>query len=125
MAIWVIAGMFLLLNCWPAVQFLFEQPLRELYFKGPRFQGYGFWNGLPLSDICAQLTHTASEMWGNNAAQCVIITDRYFQAFFIGTYSIVYIIVVYNLLTSLQYMSMLQYQYQLFCKMQSTKLIKE
>lgn len=125
MVIWVIAGMFLLLNCWPVVQFLFEGPLRELYFKGPRFQGYGFWNGLPLSDICAQLTHTASEMWGNNVAQCVIITDRYFQAFFIGTYGIVYIIVLYNLLSSLQYMSMLHYQYHLLCQFQNTKLIKE
>ena len=125
MTIWVLAGMFLLWHATPLVQFVFEGPLRELYFKGPRFQGYGFWNGLPLSDICAQLTHTASEMWGNNAAQCITITDRYFQAFYIGTYGIVYIILLYNLLNSLQYMSMLHYQYRLFCQFQNTKLIKE
>jgi hypothetical protein len=114
------------MHCKWLVQLLCEEPLRELYFKGPRFQGYGFWNGLPLSDICAQLTHTASEMWvSNNIVQCTVITDRYFQAFFIGTYGIVYIIMLHNLLTSFQNMSMLHYQYRLFSQIQNTKALKE
>jgi hypothetical protein len=121
MTVWVFAGIFLLLHCKWLVQFFVETPMKQLYFKGPRIQGYGFWNGLPLNDICAQITHTASEVWTLNVAQCIIITDRYFEAFYIGSYSVLYIFMLYNLLVSFQQMSMLHYQYRLFCQLQQTQ----
>jgi hypothetical protein len=115
-SIWLPVTLFVLMHCKGLLQYAFEGGLRDIYFKGPRLQGYGFWNGLPLPDICAQLTHTATEVWTSNVSQCVALTDRYFTAFSIGTYGVVYILVLYHLLSSVHYMSMLHYQYRLFCE---------
>jgi hypothetical protein len=100
---------------------LAEPGLRELYFKGPRFQGYGFWNGLPITDVCAQLTHTAVELWTNNLPQCITITNRYFDAFYVGVYSVAYLWLLINFLYSLQQMAMYRYQYKLFCQLHDLK----
>ena len=100
---------------------LAEPGLRELYFKGPRFQGYGFWNGLPLPDVCAQLTHTSVELWNTNTAQCITLTDRYFEAFFVAVYFVMYVWLFINFLYSLQQMALYRYQYKLFCQLQDLK----
>jgi hypothetical protein len=113
--------LFACLHFQQAVRYVLEPPLRELYFKGPRLHGYGFWNGLPNTDICSHLTNTAVEVWVFNIGQCTAITDRYFDAFYIGVYSLLYVILLYNLLFYLQQMSLYQYQYKLFCQLSNKK----
>lgn len=104
------------MHCQGWVRGVLDRPLRDLYFRGPRVQGYGFWNGLPLPDICAQLTHTPSEVWVTNAAQCITMTDRYFDAFYIGCTTLLYIWVLYSLCSHWSQLSLLDHQYRLFCK---------
>lgn len=112
----LLAIVFGFMHCQGWVRAWLEGPLRDLYFRGPRIQGYGFWNGLPVTDICAQLTHTSADVWGQNLAQCVVITDRYFEAFYIGCYTLLYMFLVYNLLSNLTQLSLMYYQYRLFCQ---------
>jgi len=102
------------------VRVVFEPPLKEIYFHGPRFNGWGFWNGLPLHDICAQITHTSHELWlNNNFSQCIALTDRYFEAFYVGVYTVVYVFLLYNVFTYYNQMSLLKYQFKLLARLQT------
>lgn len=57
---------------------LVTAPLRSLVLYGPRLQlnlgigrvDVGFWQGLPLKDICAQMTNSGSDIWAVNEAVC-------------------------------------------------------
>jgi len=51
-------------------QFVVFNPLKIVYLQGPSVGGLGFWGGLPLLDICAQLTSVPSDFWVVNMGQC-------------------------------------------------------
>ncbi len=62
-------------------------PLRWLYLQGPALGGWGFWEGRPPGDICAELTHLPAEHFLNEpegAAQCGSLVERKFVAFCLG-----------------------------------------
>ena len=62
-------------------------PLRLLYLRGPAWSGWGFWEGRPPDDICAELTHVDARHWRDDLsgpAACDDLVDRKFQAFAIG-----------------------------------------
>lgn len=93
---------------WPFQQvhtFLLEQPLRQLYFKGPAL--LGFWSGLTDADICTALNPgTSALFWtGHSSAevQCAVIVEQRFHAFFVSINVILYAYLVYRLITTLAY----------------------
>lgn len=109
---------FALLHFPQVVRYVVEPPLRELYFTGPRLKGYGFWNGLPPADMCAQITQTSSEVWQKyNSAQCMLLLDQYFQAFYVGAYAIIYVTIFYYCLSFGQQLYIFHYQYRLLTTM--------
>ena len=62
-------------------------PLRLLYLRGPAWSGWGFWEGRPPDDICADLTHVDARHWRDDLggpAACAALVDRKFSAFVIG-----------------------------------------
>ena len=63
-------------------------PLRILYFNGPAWSGWGFWEGRPPDDICAELTHVDARHWRDDHPAgpdaCADLLDRKFSAFAIG-----------------------------------------
>lgn len=105
---------FSLLHCPQVVRFALEPALRELYFVGPRLKGYGFWNGLPPADICAQITQTSADVWrGVAAVQCTTLMEQYFQAFYVGVYSLLYVCTLYYTLLTFQPMYLFNQQLSL------------
>lgn len=54
------------------------EPLRQLVLHGPRLQlnlgiaklDLGFWQGLPLKDVCSQMSSFGSDHWARNEAHC-------------------------------------------------------
>lgn len=66
-------------------------PLRILYFHGPSWGGWGFWEGRPPGDICSDLTHVpAHHFWhsADGAQECDALLERKFSAFCIGMLSV-------------------------------------
>jgi hypothetical protein len=93
---------------WPFKQLhalLLEQPLRQLYFKGPAL--LGFWSGLNNADICTALNPgTSALFWTSHATteeQCSTLVEQRFHAFFVSINVILYAYVVYRLVTTLAY----------------------
>lgn len=93
---------------WPFKQLhtlFLEQPLRQLYFKGPAL--LGFWSGLNNADICTALNPgTSALFWTSHAtteAQCSTLVEQRFHAFFVSINVILYAYMVYRLVTTLAY----------------------
>jgi len=61
-------------------QYVVVWPLSHLYFFGPAFQGYGFWQGRTATAICAQLTPSAEEFWQKQPLECQRIIDTHFYS---------------------------------------------
>lgn len=59
-------------------------PLRSLYFDGPAWAGWGFWNGAEAPDVCAALTGVGSGVWRRDPDTCSALLDRQFTAFVVG-----------------------------------------
>lgn len=119
-------AVFALLHCPQVMRHVAEPPLRELYFAGPRLKGYGFWNGLPAADICAQITQTSAEVWQKyNQPQCAILLEQNFQAFYVGAYGVLYIVALYYCLTFSQQVYFFHYQYRLLSTMTAPKIKNE
>ncbi len=67
------------MNLQQSIQHLLEYPLRILYFYGPSFSGYGFWEGLPKEEICSRLTSVDAAVWKMNIdimSACEILIER-------------------------------------------------
>lgn len=93
---------------WPFKQLhalLLEQPLRQLYFKGPAL--LGFWSGLNNADICTALNPgTSALFWSSHATteeQCSALVEQRFHAFFVSINITLYAYIVYRLVTTLAY----------------------
>ena len=59
-------------------------PLKFVYLSGPSLAGFGFWNGVPYSQICAQLTRVETDHWKENAVACQSLVDRQVDAFVVS-----------------------------------------
>lgn len=55
-------------------------PLRYLYDFGPAFGGWGFWEGRPPEDACAEITGVSASFWAQQQAPCFELLDRKFHA---------------------------------------------
>ena len=81
--------------------------LRFVYLRGP--SSFGGWEGLPIEDVCARLTHTRSALWvqeGVHHQDCVEAVDRKVVSYIIGTMTIFVICLVYHIIQlALKYMS--------------------
>ena len=113
------------LHCPQVVRHVLEPALRELYFVGPRLKGYGFWGGLPPADICAQLTMTSADVWrGTAAVQCTTLVEQYFQAFYVGSYTLFYALTLYYTLSTMQQVYLFNQQIRLMGLVADAKSIK-
>ena len=75
-----------------------ELPLLALYLNGPQLNGFGFWEGLSLAEICARLTGVESRMWDSNMDMCQDLVQRKFGAFLISCYFAMYVVVMLTVL---------------------------
>lgn len=68
-------------------------PLRILYFRGPAWGGWGFWEGRPPGEICSELTHIPAHHFeypgSGGSDECHALLDRKFTAFTVGGLSVV------------------------------------
>lgn len=71
--------------------YLWGNVLRNLYFGGPSFHGYGFWSNRNEMDICADLTNVPADHWSKNEVECMQLLQRHFRAFEIGVNTVLYI----------------------------------
>jgi hypothetical protein len=60
---------------------LLEFPFKEIYFLGPRLNGYGFWEGRRNESICAALTSTSESLWIHNQIECSEIVNNNYNSF--------------------------------------------
>ena len=60
---------------------LFEFPLLALYLYGPYANGWLFWGGKELSEICALLTGVSVEHWRRNGDVCQNLIYSRFNSF--------------------------------------------
>lgn len=76
--------------------------VRPIYINGPPLpMGYGFWNGLGDSEICATLApSTKSSFWDDHPLECQAIIDGRVVSFIIGMVILVLACVVLPLLCS-------------------------
>ena len=79
--------------------FLFVSPLRTLYFHGPRFFGWGGWEGINAEDICAQLTLVPAAVWTDQMQNCAALLERKFSTFLVSVFGAAYFFVVYKVIS--------------------------
>lgn len=74
-------------------------PLRTLYFKGPSWGHWGFWEGRGPDDVCAELTRVEATHWNTELGQmaCQDLLERKFSAFAIGTISMCLVALTFSL----------------------------
>lgn len=70
--------------------FIIELPLLTLYLHGPRLGGYGWYQGMAYSAICAEITNVPEEHWKENSATCIALIGRRFEGFLVAVYFIGY-----------------------------------
>ena len=71
--------------------YLFVRPLANLYLDGPA--ALGFWGGVAMPDICAQLTNTNSQFWtssAENMRECEAHVERHFNSWMVLTTTVTY-----------------------------------
>jgi len=86
-----------------AWNFVFVNPLRTLYFKGPSVHGYGFWGGVDPADACAQLTGVSALVWDLQTAACHDLLERNFFSFSTVVMSGLYVWLVYKIVQHLAF----------------------
>ena len=70
-----------------------ERPLRLLYFDGPSYGNYGFWNGVSNAEICASLTKTNSMVWlttSETIRECGFMVNKAFTSFYVLVTCLIY-----------------------------------
>ena len=72
-------------------------PLKRLYYNGPRLYGYGFWRGVPLHDICASLTSYDSEFWQLHNQACLEIVEKDFNSMVVLFETVLYFAALYTI----------------------------
>jgi len=88
-----------------ATKYIFYYPLKTLYFYGPSFGNYGFWNGKYPHDICSQLTMIPSYTWSQKELQgeCNDLLEKNFHSFYVGILFVGYVYIFYVLMQYIWY----------------------
>lgn len=73
-------------------------PIRKLYLQGPRINGFGFWQGSPLSEICASITSIPVEHWNINNAECEAVINKKFDAIVVSLECILFMYIYMSVL---------------------------
>ena len=71
--------------------YLVVRPLANLYLEGPAV--LGFWGGVSMEDICAQLTSTNANFWTSsdaNTRECEAHVERHFNSWMVLTTTAAY-----------------------------------
>ena len=67
-------------------------PLSALYFRGPTFNGYGFWGGAAPETICASLLPGShASFWAQHMDECHVLLSQRFDAFQIAAQTCFYV----------------------------------
>jgi hypothetical protein len=76
--------------------------MRRLYFLGPEWNGFGFWQGRPHHEICSILTGVSGSdgnLWlkhSQNIHECEDMIQRKFTAFLVCCETIVFFFLFYK-----------------------------
>ena len=76
-------------------EYLILSPLARLYLYGPALGGWGFWNGMDLSIICAQKTQLSPEFWNDHPYECIQIVSRNFYSVVVLCETVLYFMFVW------------------------------
>jgi hypothetical protein len=68
-----------------------KYPIEVLYFRGPGFNGFGFWEGIEKIDICSRLTNVDSQLWLSNTEACDNIIQRKLESIYVALFFVVYV----------------------------------
>ncbi len=79
------------------------RPLIYLYFRGPAYYGYGFWNGKNPIDICAQLTNLSSQHLHRHPLECADLLFHQLDAFLVATHFSLLLVMLYSGFSYLYY----------------------
>jgi hypothetical protein len=71
-------------------------PFRRLYFLGPEFNGFGFWQGRPSHEICCIITGVSGDLWMKNTEECEDLLNRKFTSFVVLFEAAIYLYLVYK-----------------------------
>lgn len=81
---------------------LFNNPMRNLYFKGPWMNGWGFWSGKPSDEICSIINPYTNQIhWMKNSDECLYIIEKRYESFMIVVHFGCYVLFVYKLIQAL------------------------
>ncbi len=70
-----------------------KYPINYMYLYGPGI--IGCWQGMPIEDICASLTHVNASFWSKNVSECLILIDNKAESFVIVLYLVMIIYTIY------------------------------
>ena len=78
----------------PLLNRIVLRPLAHFYIYGPTW--LGMWGGKHAHDICAQLTHTPSDVWIRNREECMAIIGKSFYSIVVVVETLFYMGLVYK-----------------------------
>ena len=82
-------------------QTVFIVPIQKLYFYGPVFLGYGFWEGASNTEICAHVTKYSQSFWESNTYDCDEIVNAKFYSFRVMVELTIYFACLFQLFCTL------------------------
>lgn len=65
-------------------------PLVRLYLRGPAVNGWGFWGGRPVAEVCATASNVAVEFWERNPEVCAMLVERNVDGMVVAFETVVY-----------------------------------
>lgn len=87
--------------------FLIYEPLKDLYLRGPCFNGifgiFGFWSGKNQEDICAELTNVNASFWQVQAEACGELIAKRVDAFILGIFWMLFIFLIVKISNMIWY----------------------
>jgi hypothetical protein len=70
--------------------------IARLYIFGPRFAGFGFWQGRSPEQICESITESSSSFWKLNMDECNRLINQHFNSYVVLIEFILYMYIVYK-----------------------------
>jgi hypothetical protein len=75
---------------------LLEYPLYILYIHGPSLNGWLFYEGRSIDEICADLTNVPNQHWLLNISECKSLISRKLTAIIVFIYFMVYMMIIFT-----------------------------
>lgn len=78
---------------------LFVNPIRNLYFRGPWVNGWGFWSGKTIDEICTYINPSTNQLhWLKNNMECLEIVEKRFDSFMVIVNFTLYLFAIYKII---------------------------